>query len=213
MDAYPGGIDPNKLDPRTAAAYAQMMRANQGGGMPAQMPPQMQGPPPVAGQQGGMGGPGPQAPMQAPDAAMGSMGAGGMPPPGQAPSGGGALDPGMVDSIIGLQGQAGQRAGLDRQYKLADALRADSKNQLASHAIGASTGGQMVVAPSWLNGAVAVGQNLMADKRMRDADAAGAGLDKERQGAQRGYFDALTGAKKKKDPTADLGGWGSLSDL
>jgi hypothetical protein len=38
----------------------------------------------------------------------------------------------------------------------------------------------------------------MADKRMRDADAAGAGLDAQRQSAQRGYFDAITGQKKKK---------------
>jgi hypothetical protein len=144
-----------------------------------------------------------QAPLQ--------NGAQPMPPQG-GPSPGAQLDPSMVNSVIGLQGQATQRANLDRQMKLADALRANAGQQLQSHNVPSSTGG-MTVAPSWLNGAVAVGQSLMADKRQREAEQAGAGLDKERQAAQRAYFDALTGQqKKKRDPNDDLGGFGSLSD-
>lgn len=200
-------LNPN--DPRVQALIAQM-RAQQGGVAPSgppvgQMPAQMQGPAPVAGQMPGQMAGGP--PTGAPPGA--GMPPGGMPPPGgpggppggmpgaAPPQGGGQLDPAMVDAVIGMQGQAGQRQGLDRQYKLADALRADSKAQLQARTIPSSTGG-MVIAPNWAQGLTSVAGNIMADRRTADADRAGAGLDKERQGAQRGYFDAVTGQKKKK---------------
>lgn len=207
-------MDFNPNDPRVQQMLAQL-RASQGGMTPGagavppggMMPAQMQGPPPVAGQM-----PPQMPPGQTPGAAMppGGMappgGPGGAPgmPGGAPPVGGGQLDPAMVDQILALQGQAGQRAGLDRQYKLADALRADSKAQLQAKTIPSSTGG-MVIAPNWAQGLTSVAGNVMADRRAAAADAAGGALDTQRQSAQRGYFDALTGQKKKK--TGQQGNW------
>jgi hypothetical protein len=189
----------NMNDPRIQALIAQM-RA-QGGGMPPQ---------------------GPAAPVQAqlsqgpamppPDAGAAPAG----PPMGGAPQGmpppqGGQVDPSLTQGVMGLQGQAGQRDAMKRQYALADALRNDAQAQTKGRVVPSSTGG-MMVAPGWANAAVSVGQNLMADKRTRDADKRGAGLDAERQRVQGDYFNALTGQRKKRDPNADLGGWGSLAD-
>lgn len=210
-------MDMNPNDPRVQQLLAQL-RA-QGGGITGtggplppgagQMPAQMQGPPPVAG----------QAPMQgpamvAPQGVAMAPGGAGMPPGGMAPPGGpvgapngmpggappvggGQLDPAMVEQVLAMQGQAGQRAGLDRQYKLADALRADSKSQLQGRTVPSSTGG-IYVAPSWLNGLASVAGSYAANKQQGAADTTGAGLDSQRQSAQRGYFDAITGQKKKK---------------
>ncbi len=208
-------LNPN--DPRVQQLLAQLRAQSAGpnggsaGGVPpgGMMPTQMQGPPPVAGQlpppQAAAGPMGPGAGAGGPGMAPGGMappGGPGAPPmgtpgAGAAPAGGGQLDPSMVDAVMGLQGQAGQRQGLDRQYKLADALRADSKAQLQGRTVPSSTGG-IYVAPSWLNGLASVAGSYAANKQQGAADAAGAGLDTQRQAAQRGYFDAVTGQKKKK---------------
>ncbi len=178
-------MDFNPNDPRVQQMLA-MMRAQQGG---APQPQIAQGP-----QQGGMpmapSGPVQAAPLQNGPQPMAAPPGGGM--------GGGQLDPSMVDAVMGLQGQGTQRAGLERQYKLADALRANSSKQLEGRSIPSSTGG-MYVAPNWAQGLASVAGNVMADRQMNRADERGAALDKERQGAQRGYFDALTGKKKKPD--------------
>jgi hypothetical protein len=117
----------------------------------------------------------------------------------------------LVEGVIGLQGHAGQRKSLDRQYALADAMRAQGEKGMQQRIIPSSTGG-MVVAPNWASGLAALGSNYMAGKREREADAQGAKLDTERQKVQRGYFDQLTGQMRKRDPRDDMGGWGTLSD-
>jgi hypothetical protein len=124
---------------------------------------------------------------------------------------GGQLDPNMVNAVLGLEGQEGQRDSLARQYKLADAMRAQGMQGLQQRIIPSSTGG-MVVAPSLASGLAAVGSGYMADRRSRQADEAGGKLDTQRRDAKRGYFDTLTGQMRKRDPRDDMGGWGSLSD-
>ena len=184
------------LDPRDPRVQALLMQQRmQGAQSPGQMPPQLQGPPPVAGQVGGMGGPGPQPPMQAPGGTPQ-----GMPPSGGPPMGGGQLDPAMIDQVLALQGQGSQRAGLDRQYKLAEALRADAKGQLQGTRVPSSTGG-IYVAPNWANGLVSVAGNIMADRKQAAADTAGAGLDAQRQAAAKRYLSALSsGNRPRKKP-------------
>lgn len=185
----------NPYDPRVLQMMAQMRGAQQSGAMPPGGPagPPQGAMPPGAGMPPPQGAAVPAAPMQNGPQPMAPPPGGGM----GAPGGGGQLDPSMVDAVMGLQGQGTQRAGLDRQYKLADALRAGSSKQLEGRNIPSSTGG-MYIAPSWANGLVSAGQQIMADRSSRSADEKGAGLDKERQAAQRGYLDALTGQKKKK---------------
>lgn len=194
-------MDMNPNDPRVQQMLA-MMRGAQGGapGGMAQPQPTPQMP------QGAMpmqqpGGPVPAAPMQNGPQPMAPPPGGGMGAPGGA-AGGAQLDPAMIDAVMGLQGQGSQRAGLDRQYKLADALRAGSSKQLEGRNVPSSTGG-MYIAPSWANGLVSAGQQIMADRSSRGADEKGAGLDKERQTAQRGFFDSLTGGDKKKKKPDD----------
>lgn len=195
----------NPNDPRVQQLL-MALRAQQGGGMPGTMPGGQQqpamGPQGVQMPQGGpvnaaplQNGPQPMASPQQPMAApMGGPAPGGM---------GGQLDPSMVNAVMGLQGQGTQRAQLDRQYKLADALRAGSSKMLEGRQIPSSTGG-MYVGPNWASGLASVAGNVMADRNTRAADERGSALDKERQAAQRSYFDALTGAdKKKKRPEID----------
>jgi hypothetical protein len=179
----------NPYDPRFQQLMAQRMHAMQ----PAQMPPQMQGPPPVAGQQGGMGGPGPQPQMPAPNSAMQSM----LP-------GGSQLDPEMVDQVLALQGQGSQRDSVSRQYKLADALRASARDQLQSGP-GAklSTGGTLHQGPTWVNGLSAVAQNWKAGQMQDAADTSAKGLDSQRQAAAKGFLAALSRGNARRKPEAE----------
>src|SRR4030095_1464856 len=144
-------------------------------GPPGMPPPGMQGPgmPPGA-MPPGM----PGAPMAPPMAPPGTAGAGAQ----------GGLDPNMIKAILALQGQDSQRTSLDRQYALADQLRADAKNQTKG-----IQGSKVFTAPSWANALAGVGDEFVADRLTKGADITGKGLDTERQTAREDAYSALTG--------------------
>ena len=178
----PYGLDMN--DPRVRQMLMQM-RAQQGGGMMPGAAPQFQGP---------------QMPQAAPIAAAPLQNG----PAAQGPQ---QLDPAMVDQVLALQGQGSQRDSLSRQYKLADALRADARAQLqSSRGPKLSTGGELYVGPSWLNGVASVAGNVMADRRMADADNKAATLDSQRQAAAKRYLAALSGNRRKPDDYDEFSG-------
>lgn len=185
MDPY--GLDMN--DPRVRQMLMQM-RAQQGGGVMPGGAPQFQSP------QMPQAAPAVQAPLQNGTAAQ--------PPQG-------SLDPQMVDAVLALQGQGTQRRALDRNYLLADRLRADAKEQTQSTRVPSSTGG-IVVAPSWVNGLTAVAQNVRAGQLQSEADEKAKGLDAQRQAAAKGFLAALSRGNTKRKPDDDAGGWGSLAD-
>lgn len=199
----------NMNDPQIQAFIAEYMRKQQqpGGPTPPQMPQQQAAPAPAApavpqpGLQNGPQMPPPAAgAMQPPGGAPGAPGA----PPGPP---GGQLSPELVESVIGLQGQGGERKALDRQYALADAMRAQGERGMQQRIIPSSTGG-MVVAPNWASGLASLGSSYMSSKREREADEKGAALDKKRQDAQRAYFGELTGQMRRRNPRdEDLGAY------
>jgi hypothetical protein len=208
----------NMNDPQIQALIADYMRKQQqgGGAAPGQVsplgtpiPPQPQQPPPPTMQSG------PALPPPGATPPPGAMQPPGAPPaaPGGPPGApGGQLSPELVEGVIGLQGQAGERKSLDRQYALADAMRAQGEKGLQQRIVPSSTGG-MVVAPNLASGLAAVGTGYMANRREREADKAGSELDRKRQKVQGDYFAELTGQlRNKRNPRDDLGGWGTLSD-
>jgi hypothetical protein len=172
----PYGLDP-RFDPRLQGTAAIP------GAPQPMMPPQLGGPPPVAGMPGAPGAPpgGPPPGTQGPGAPVDFQG-----PPGGAPAGGGGLDPHMVNAVLALQGQDSQRSSIDKQYALADQLRADAKDQTKGYK------GQ-----GWGNVAAGIAQNFAANRATKRGDEAGLALDKQTQSASREWMDALTGKKKK----------------
>jgi hypothetical protein len=99
-----------------------------------------------------------------------------------------AINPALAASVIGLNSTASQQASIDRQRKMADAMRADAQRQ--SQGIQA---GRVYQGPGWANGLAAVGDAFGAQNLNSQANQATTGLDKQRQDALTQYFNALTG--------------------
>jgi hypothetical protein len=108
---------------------------------------------------------------------------------GAAPSG--QLDPALVQHILAMQQLRPQQTAIDRQMKLADAMRADASGQLNR----GHMAGQMYVAPNVANLAASVFGNYMAGRKQSDAEQKEQNLGVQRQDAYRRYYDAMTGNK------------------
>lgn len=187
----PYGLDMN--DPRVQQLLMQM-RAQQGGGFAPNAAP--------AGVPAFRGAPS-EAPIGVPPPQLQNG-----PQPSPMPNSEPALDPRITDAVLSLQGQGTQRAALDRQYKLAEQMRASAKDQLKSSTVPGSTGG-IVVAPSWLNAASAIGQNWKAGRVQDAADASAKNLDAQRQTAARGFLAVLSrGNEPKRRPDDEASGTG-----
>lgn len=140
-------------------------------GQPAGMPPQQPSgmvAPPLMGVQA-------QQPIPQP----------GMAQPGQPP---GYVNPALTASVMALQGQQSQQGQVDRQRKLADALRADSKDQLQGQ-----QAGRVFKSAGIANLAASLADSYGAMKMGQRADAQTTGMDTQRQAAMTQYFNALTG--------------------
>lgn len=142
----------------------------------------MQPPPIDSSLQGAPGAP----QMPQPGAAPPLMGVQGqMPIPQQQPYG---INPALTASVMGLQGQQSQQSQVDRQRKLADSLRADSKDQLQGQ-----QAGKIYKASGIANLAASVADSYGAKQLGQRADTQAQGMDQQRQQAMTQYFNALTG--------------------
>jgi hypothetical protein len=109
---------------------------------------------------------------------------------GAAPSG--QLDPALVQQILSMQQFKPQQNAIDRQMKLADAMRADAAGQLDRGRMV----GQVYAPPNVANLAASVMGNYMAGKKQSDAELQQQNLGAQRQDAYRRYYDAMTGNKR-----------------
>lgn len=120
----------------------------------------------------------------------GQMGAGG--------AHGGAVDPGTVQAMLGLQGQAPAAASIQRQLTQAQAMRAQGQQGLKQ----ATFGNGQVAAPNWA-GAIA---NVYAQKKAGDMEKQAEGkseaLGTARQDALRRYFENLSSRGTQQMPTS-----------
>ena len=145
-----------------------------------QMPPWLQqtpqgGPPPVAGM--GLGGP-----TGIPGDMAGGMPPGGMPqgpggPPGANP---GQVDPATAQAVLGVGSNKIEQQKLKQQYDLANALRADAKDQMSMRG-----SGRIQTAPGWANAAASLADSYMAKKTMGDATAGTDTFEKKKAGASK----------------------------
>ena len=107
--------------------------------------------------------------------------------PGQ-PGSGQYVNPALAASVIALQGQQSQQQQVDRQRKLADSLRADSKDQLQGQQVG-----RVYKSAGLANLAASLADSYGAMKMGQRADAQSGAMDQQRQAAMTKYFNALTG--------------------
>lgn len=117
----------------------------------------------------------------------------------------GGVDPATIQALLGLNSQQGQQAKIARQLQMAQAMRAQGQAGMKQQTFG---NGQ-VAAPNWA-GAIA---NVYAAKKAGDvekqADADTSALSKDREGALRRYFEALTSRGQQSSPMAS----GSASNI
>lgn len=98
------------------------------------------------------------------------------------------FNPALAASVIGLNSTASQQASIDRNRKMADALRADAQRQSQG-----TQAGRVYVGPGIGNNIAAIGDAFGAQSLNSGANAATTGLDQQRQAALTQYFNALTG--------------------
>lgn len=107
------------------------------------------------------------------------------------PGAGQYVNPALAQSVIGLNSLQSQQGGIDRQRKLADALRADSKDQLQGQ-----QAGRVFKSAGIANLAASLAQNYGAMKLGQRADTAQTGMNDQRNAAMQDYFNALTGQQQ-----------------
>lgn len=98
------------------------------------------------------------------------------------------INPALTASIMALQGQQSQQAQIDRQRKLADSLRADSKDQLQGQ-----QAGRVYKSAGLANLGASLADSYVSSQMGKRADTQAQGMDKQRQDAMTQYFNALTG--------------------
>jgi hypothetical protein len=145
----------------------------------------MQPPPFDSSMQGAPGAP--QMPASPPPL-MGVQAQQPIPQPGMGGPGGAYVNPALTASVMALQGQQSQQAQIDRQRKLADSLRADSKDQMQGQ-----QAGRVYKAAGLANLGASLADNYVAGQMGKRADTQAQGMDQQRQQAMTQYFNALTG--------------------
>lgn len=110
----------------------------------------------------------------------------------------GPINPALAASILALNNQQSQQAGIDRSRKLADSMRGDARDQLQGQQVG-----RVFKSAGLANLAASLAASYGATRMNSNADTAQAGMNADRQAAMQKYFDALTG------PGAPTGGAGN----
>lgn len=98
------------------------------------------------------------------------------------------INPALTASVLALQGQQTQQSQIDRQRKLADSLRADSKDQLQGQ-----QAGRVYKASGLANLGASLADSYVAGQMGKRADTQAGAMDQQRQQAMAQYFNALTG--------------------
>src|SRR4051812_34300753 len=99
----------------------------------------------------------------------------------------GAINPALAASILALNSQQSQQAGIDRSRKLADSMRGDARDQLQGQQVG-----RVYKSAGLANLAASLAASYGASNMNSNADTAQAGMNADRQAAMQKYFDALT---------------------
>jgi hypothetical protein len=105
------------------------------------------------------------------------------------------LDPRLIAAMLQLQQQNPQQRSIDRQMKLADALRASSSDQMQG-----VNAGRIHIAPNLANAASSLFQQYQAGKMGQDAELRQQNMGTQRQDAMQRYFQALTGGRRQQAP-------------
>ena len=98
------------------------------------------------------------------------------------------INPALAQSVIALNNQQSQQAAIDRSRKLADSLRADSKDQLQGQ-----QAGRVYKASGLANLGASLADSYVAGQMGKRADTQAGAMDQQRQQAMQQYFNALTG--------------------
>lgn len=174
-----------------AANYSQQVQQAQ---MPPAIDPSMQGAPGA-----------PQMPMPGaggPPALMGVQSQAPIPQPGMGPYGQ-PVNPALLASVMGLQSQQSQQGQVDRSRKLADSLRADSKDQLQGQ-----QAGRVFKSAGLGNLAASLADSYGAMKLGQQADQRSQSMDAQRASAMGDYFKALTSGYQAPSQGGGSGGAG-----
>lgn len=107
----------------------------------------------------------------------------GAPMPGQ-----NAVNPALLQSILGLQRQGSQQQQADRTRKMADQMRADAQAQLQGQ-----QAGRVYKSSGIANLAANIAGQYGAQQLNKGADMQTNAADTQRIGAMQDYFKALTG--------------------
>lgn len=106
------------------------------------------------------------------------------------PGGMGGIPPDLLQQVLALGSQTSQQDILNRQRKLADALRGMGNDQLQGITVGPK-GREQYRAPGVANVLANVYANYRAGQLSKEADEQQRGLGDQRQAAITKYFEAL----------------------
>jgi hypothetical protein len=98
------------------------------------------------------------------------------------------INPALAQSVIALNNQQSQQAAIDRSRKLADSLRADSKDQLQGQ-----QAGRVYKSAGLANLAASLADSYAGSQMNKRADTQTADMNAQRNAALGQYFNALTG--------------------
>lgn len=107
----------------------------------------------------------------------------------------GAINPALAASILALNNQQSQQAGIDRSRKMADTMRGDAQGQLQGQQVG-----RVFKSAGLANLAASLAASYGAHRMNANADTSQEAMNADRQAAMQKYFDALTA------PTSGGGG-------
>jgi hypothetical protein len=98
-----------------------------------------------------------------------------------------AINPALAASILALNNQQSQQAGVERSRKLADSLRGDARDQLQGQQVG-----RVFKSATLANLAASLAASYGAQRMNSNANTAQDTINADRQAAMQKYFDALT---------------------
>jgi len=98
------------------------------------------------------------------------------------------INPALAQSVIALNNQQSQQAAIDRSRKLADSLRADSKDQLQGQ-----QAGRVYKSAGLANLAASLADSYAGSQMNKRADTQTADMNSQRNAALGQYFNALIG--------------------
>lgn len=112
-----------------------------------------------------------------------------------------AINPALAASILALNNQQSQQAGIDRSRKLADSLRGDAQSQLQGQQVG-----RVFKSAGVANLAASLAASYGAQRMNTNANTAQDATNAQRVAAMQKYFDALTGPSGASSAASGDGG-------